>query len=414
MNLFFVCVFVTLVPASMMTMITCLAVGLSLGPSRISVRLPIFLIGSAIFAGVICLFESNSECWPLGIATVVLGLLALGMRDRFIAMIAIGCGLPLVLFTAMQVISGGFQTRSFTATMLASGFLALMFSTLRFAGYRLTRLANPVSATDLHLATGTPLHQWIAELDRSDALPGNYAETMSRLSDRGLTNHWQKIITKSYERSRGRMPIERSSDGRPVFVAPDRLASFFGWSFGQLRHRFSVWQMMVWSFCAATVFGLGRQLPPLNLPSEAVAIAVPMAAAITIIALACMHGILSPRLGRASAKHHILIVAVTILVFPKVVGLAPGDPRFFILMAWLITSMTLWFALACMAAREQGLSLVRMEAQQSTAPRTAGTRNDGKNGEMTNFRDLPKAPVSHIIITVPAKEIEAETPTPYR
>ncbi|MGB7325690.1 MAG: hypothetical protein WBD31_12520 [Rubripirellula sp.] len=412
MNLFFLCVFVTLVPASMLAIITCLAVGLSLGPSRIAVRLPIFLMGSAIFASLICLFESNSASWPLAIATVVLGFLAVGMRDRFIAVVAVVCGLPLILFTAMQIVSGDFQTRSFTATMLASDILAVMFATLRIAGYRLTRLADQVPATDLHLATGTHLHQWIDELDRSGALPGNHAETMSRLNHRGLTSHWQKIIAKAYERSRGRISIERTLDGRQLFVDPDGLASFFRRSFDQLRHRFTVWQMMVWSLCAAIVFGIGRQLPPLDVPTEAVAIAVPTAVVITVIAVACMHGILSPRLGRATAKHHLLVVAVSILVFPKIVGLFPGDPRFFALMAWLITSMSLWFALACVIAREQGLSLVRTSPERSMAPRTTGTENDGKNRGKMNFRHLPKAPASHIITTVTAKEIEAETPTP--
>ncbi len=227
MSLTLAYLFIATIPAIFLAIATILAVGLSLGPSRIIIRLPMFLLGSVGLASLVCLLESNSNCWPFALITVVLGLLGFAMRDRLISIFACCSGIPLILLALMLIGSGEFPTRSFTASILATGLLAGFFSVLRFAGYRLTSLVSEVSADDLRLATGLPIDRWVDQLDEtkiSDASFGNYAQTMGRLQTRGLTTHWQKIVAKAYERASGRMPVERTSDGGSVLWPPAGLA----------------------------------------------------------------------------------------------------------------------------------------------------------------------------------------------
>ncbi len=360
MNIALLAIFVAVVPASLLAMVMCLAVGVALGPSKIIVRLPIFLAGVVLFATLVSLGESQAGIWPVAFFSVIVTAIAVALRDRVLVMAAIGMIAPLTFGAISFLSADSFSSGSFTATAIAIGLLAVLVSSFRVLGFRVTEITRDTSATDLRLATGRDIREWIGLLDDSGASHGNHAQTMRAMEERGLTPYWQKVIARAYERSLGRLPIERTADGRSLFAVSGPATEGRRGFLAQIRHRFTLRQLLIWSFCAAVVFGFARTLPPLRIPDDAIQMAMPTSIAITIVSLLALHGILSLRVTRQQSQLHILAIAVTALVFPKILGIFPGDPVFFWMMVWLVTSLALWFSAACLVARERGFALVRV------------------------------------------------------
>ncbi len=124
-------------------------------------------------------------------------------------------------------------------------------------------------------------------------------------------------------------------------------------------------QILIWSLCFAIVFGLARYAPPLNLNAEAIAVAIPTSLALAIISVAIMRAVLSFGKMRHARTRCLLIIAITAVAYPKVMGLYPGDPTVHAMLSWLIASTAFWIVFTCKMAREHGLALVRLSNQPS-------------------------------------------------
>jgi hypothetical protein len=349
--------FVVLICGGFLTICGLLAIWVAFGSTPVSIRLPIFLVGTLPLGMVFWISQFDAIVYLI---CLVISFIAAVAFERvwsrsalFVLLIAIPSAATLIEHDFYNV---GMLSRFSLAIMLTGGLLSM----LRLFGVRLVHLCPDRSDQEIEIATGRSLDSWVALLDENVEGYTNHAERARFIREQGFDEYWQKEIVVAYEQIEGRRPIHRSPDGRAFTVAP----RFVPWGDAiglQLRqHRFSIRQMMAWSVAAAIMFGFFRLFAGLErIRGDEISVGIPAICIMAFITILIAYGILAVR-RRLPFPILFLLSAVAAAAFPWQATSMPGFSGHSIFLVAGAAGYACCFAFSLLIARKQGYRLVRL------------------------------------------------------
>lgn len=141
---------------------------------------------------------------------------------------------------------------------IAMTLIALPLAFARLAGLRLINLTDGVRGLEMEQGTGRDLRQWFAFLDAEHAESLKHAEIMAILRTFGFSFAWQKTITVAFERTLGRWDVAPAAHEKSRIVVPANGMNIADILTKSTNQQFSIWQLMLLTFCAACLFGFVR------------------------------------------------------------------------------------------------------------------------------------------------------------
>ena len=246
--------------ASYLSLCSFAAIWLALGRTNIVLRMPIFLLCTFAFGilPVLAFSPGISEAGSAYVVGVVLVAVSF-VKIHILVQIAIfAVGSITLIALPFHIDLASLDSSWIVRVVTAMTLVAIPLAVARLAGLRLVNLTDGVLGLEMEQGTGRDLRQWFAFLDAEHAESLKHAEIMAILRAFGFSFAWQKTITVAYERALGRWDVEPVPHVKSRVVATTdgtNIADFLAKSTNQ---QFSIWQLMVLTFCAACLFGFVR------------------------------------------------------------------------------------------------------------------------------------------------------------
>ncbi len=336
--------------------------------------MPGFLLGNLILGLVLCFADADSAEFILLITSrralmYVFGLmlLATSLARRTPIYVRIPAFLTGALMLASLVPHMNIGSLDFgwiVRLAFATSFLAVVFGTLRLCGFQIVNLTDGVSNLEFDKYTGHDLDEWIAVLDDANAASLKHAEIMAFLRQYGFDFSWQKTITFAYERALGRYSMGLTAEGEIGVVVPGMPSTFSEW-LTQLRpQRYTIWQLMLSTFWAASLLGFVRLFGPFRPTMEDYRYGIPMTIGISIIALPMLLGCLGVRNVRRKLAISSLVALGTAIGVLYAMGIYSNHWAYLYLFATELVFAGLLMA-SLMLVRNQGYRIVRVHPRPS-------------------------------------------------
>jgi hypothetical protein len=210
-------------------------------------------------------------------------------------------------------------------------------------------------------ATGRDLDEWITVLDGVKAQTWNHAEIMAFLRQFGFEFSWRKIVTDAYEKAIGRRSVVLAADRRCETVVDHAHSGFVHWLSSPRQSQFSIWQLMLATFCVACLLGFLRALDWYRPAIEDYIYGIPLTAGMAVIALSSLLACLAIRAVRRK------MAIATAVVLGTAVGIRYATTFNFSMLPGFYGAV-LAFEVLMMASfvlvRHRGYRLVRVQSRE--------------------------------------------------
>jgi len=246
--------------ASFLSLCTFPAVWLAFGRTHLFLRMPIFLL-CTLTLGIVPVLVYSPNSSDAGSAFVLSAILIAVSFVRIHLLVQVPIfliGTATLIAIPFNVDLSSLDSSWIIRVAMAMTLIALPLALARLSGLRLVDLTDGVPGLDMEKGTGKELRQWFAFLDTEHAESLKHAEIMAILRQFGFSFAWQKTIAVAYERALGRWDIEPVPQEKARIVAPSRGTSIAELLTKSTNQQFSIWQLMLLTFCAACVFGFVR------------------------------------------------------------------------------------------------------------------------------------------------------------
>lgn len=341
-----------------------LAVWLAFGKTQIFLRMPLFLLATVPLGLVLCLAESSRHACQIYLFGALLIAASLPRTHFALQIPPFLAGASYIAYLPYQLRSESLDSSWIVRVTAAICFVAFVVSMMRWIGYRLVDLTDGVSGDELDRGTGRDLDGWIGYLDRAGRANLNHAETMALLREYGLSFEWQKTITVAYQKALGRRAIGHTAIRRHEVVVdqPDRALT--NWSAHLPQQQFSIWQMMVATFCVASLLGFARTFAWSMPGSLDWKYGVPIATGVAATTLAAVNACLAIRDVRQKLLFAILAAVVASIGVPLSMGFRSfANPWVSLFPLTMLVHSGLVIGVL-MRARYHGYRLVRVVAKE--------------------------------------------------
>jgi len=343
-----------------------LPIWLVLGRSHVFIRMPLFLIANALIGLILCFAYTDSarfdNLWESR-HVVLCSASGVSLAAGIMRTTPLYFRIPSLLFGVLMLIGllGNVTNPHFewmTGVTVATTFWAIVVAALPVAGFRIVSLTDGVSNLELEKHTGRDIDEWIALLDATRCSSLRHAEILSFLRQYGFDLFWQKTVTVAYERALGRYSVGQTATGNSQVVMQRNESDLTKW-FSRLKQpQFTVWQLMLGTFCAVCLFAFLGWFDSASLKFKDYRYGIPVAIAISILVVPVL-GCLAVRrfwrrLGSASALA--LVVAGSL---PYSLGLTIDQPRYWILLVIELGYVGMLVA-SLVLVRHKGYRLVRL------------------------------------------------------
>ncbi len=372
-----ICVLLISVPAaSSLFLCSLLAIWLAMGRTQIFCRMPLFLLGTLPLGLVLCLAAAD----PGACQAYVFGafLIAASLPRTHILL-----QLPMFVFGASYILSVPYQldthsldSSTIVRVTLAISFVACVLIPLRWRGFRFVNLLEGVSGLELERGTGRDLDQWIAYLDGEGGSELNHAEIMALLREYGLPFDRQKPITVAYEKALGRRSIGRSHDRRHEVIIEQRNAGLVDWLTRSREQQFSIWQLMLATFCVASLLGFARNFAWSAPTAIDLKYGVPITLGVAITTFAALWACLAIHHARMKLKAAWLIAVIVSVGVPQLMGFRTVSSPLIQVFIWTMLGHGALLIGLLSHARYRGYRLVRVQPKDQPQLAAAASPNE--------------------------------------
>jgi hypothetical protein len=246
--------------ASYLALCTFPAVWLAFGRTHVLLRMPMFLLCTLALGilPVLAFSPTSSDAgsaYALGVILVAVSFVKIHVLVQ-VPIFAVGAAMLIALPFHIDVAS--LDSSWIVRVAVAMTLIALPLAFARLAGLRLVNLTDGIPGLEMEQGTGRDLRQWFAFLDAEHAESLKHAEIMAILRGFGFSFAWQKTITVAYERTLGRWDVEPAVHEKSRIVATTDGTNIADFLTKSTNQQFSIWQLMLLTFCAACLFGFVR------------------------------------------------------------------------------------------------------------------------------------------------------------
>lgn len=346
-----------------------LSLWLVFGSTHLLLRMPLFLMGTLALGAVLgsvggyrslpvfLLFRAPVPASGL-LAGMFLAASFSPSAPWFVRILAVIPGGSFMLAILLVPQAGNLDASWIVRCCIAATFFALVTWGLRFLGLRVVRPAEGISDRELEMVTGKDLDEWLAVLDRSHAESWEPAQIAARVREYGVDFRYQKAILSAYLWSVGRHGLSLP-DGLAEASATRGKSNGWETASDSYRPKFTIWQLLLTTFCAACLCGFlrlfGWHRPTVE---EDVRYVIPAACALTLTALGAGVGRLAIRpTWRQTGFLSAMIVGVMLLL-PSGMGITTWrDWRNLVIAAISLVFITMW-TLVLTLVRQRGYRTV--------------------------------------------------------
>lgn len=195
----------------------------------------------------------------------------------------------------------------------------------------------------------------------ADARVLNHAEIMAMLREYGLSFAWQKTVTVAYLTALGRRPIGRTTDGRLELVVEHETRGLVDRLTRSTHQQFSIWQMMIATFCVATLLGFVRNFSWSAPTAIDFKYGIPLTLGVATTTPVAVWACLAIRSGRGKMRLAWLAAMTVSVGVPLLMGFhTAGNPLVMVVIATMFEHGALLIGLLS-HARYRGFRLVRVQ-----------------------------------------------------
>lgn len=353
-------IYAVVVPGFFLMLCGLLAAWLVFGRTHLTIRVPLFLLGTLPLGLTISLLEAKSGAVIIYFGCTALAVLSTVVLERHLLVTSVICfliGLPAAI---SELLHGNLDVSWFPVTTLGLCGLAAVLSSLRLVGFRMVSFADNQTIQGIQLATGRDITEWITMLDDKGAASWRYAEIVIFLREFGFTYHWQKAITIIYEKSLGRRAIDRDSEGNAHPLLSANPWNPAEWAARLTEHRFTIEQMLLWSVAAACFFAFFRIFSRFDITEDHLVVGIPVVIGLAICSMLLLHQCLAVR-NRLPGLIAVLMAIVGLsAILPTWISLYPGVMWAYFMMLTTLLGFSLWMTGALMVMRQRGFRLVQL------------------------------------------------------